>query len=69
MEIKGGDSLNNLEIAKCVHEYVNNYLTEEPKEKRNIELQKFVWSLGDGTRKTGPEVLEIYYEAKSKNEI
>lgn len=58
--------MTDREIYINVEEYVSTNLRNVPFDKGLPYLQKYVWDLGNKIGKTGPEVLETYFEVKSE---
>ena len=58
--------MTNQEIYQKVEDYVSVNLQNVPFDKGLPYLQKFVWDLGDLIGKTGPEVLQVYFDIKSQ---
>jgi hypothetical protein len=58
--------MTDLEIALKVEEYALT-LKDVPFDKGQPLLSKYVWDLGDKVGKSGPDIMMIYFNWKSKN--
>lgn len=56
------------EIYKSVENYIISNLKDKSFDKGLPFLQKYVWDLGDKVGKTGPEIMKIYLDYKSKKQ-
>jgi len=58
--------MNNQDIYEKVEEFVKDNLGNTPFDKALPKLQDYVWELADMNGTTGPEILSIYFDIKSK---
>ena len=59
--------MKNEQIALLVDEYVENNLQGVPFDDALPEFQEMLWNIAEQENKTGPDILKIYMDWKSKN--